>query len=163
MWEAPITLTYAEALKDAQGKKGNRNEIEGKTIIGVKDVFRPDGGTRRRFQTLWFRTYRYVQVEIETADDPLRLHDLHGIFTAYPFQEQGQLRERAALDQGHVGDELARWRACARGRPTSTPPTTSNCSTSAIPGIQALISLYLTGDDRLVRQAHLALRPLANS
>ena len=35
-------------------------------------AFRPDGGEHRRFQTLWFRTYRYVQAEIETADQPLR-------------------------------------------------------------------------------------------
>ena len=77
-----VALTYAEALKDAKGEKGNRNEIEGKTILGIKDVFRPGGGERRRFQTLWFRTYRYVQLEVETADDPLRIHDLHGIFTA---------------------------------------------------------------------------------
>lgn len=67
-----VTLTYAEALKDAQGNKGNRNEIEGKTITGVKDVFRPGGGERRRFQTLWFRTYRYVQLDVETADEALR-------------------------------------------------------------------------------------------
>jgi hypothetical protein len=79
-----ITLTYAEALKDQQGNKGNRNETDGKTIDGVRDVFRPDGGERRVFQTLWFRTYRYVQAEIETRDAPLRIHDLHGIFTAYP-------------------------------------------------------------------------------
>ena len=62
-----LTLTYAEALKDAKGEKGNRNEIEGKSIVGIKDVFRPGGGERRRFQTLWFRTYRYVQMDIETA------------------------------------------------------------------------------------------------
>ena len=78
-----ISLTYAEALKDAKGNKGNRNEIEGKTIVGVKDVFRPDGGERRRFQTLWFRTYRYVQVEIETggraAPRPRPPRHLHGL------------------------------------------------------------------------------------
>ena len=51
-----------------KGNKGNRNEIDGKTIAGVHDKFRLDGGERRRFQTLWFRTYRYVQLEIETGD-----------------------------------------------------------------------------------------------
>ncbi|MGD8816396.1 MAG: alpha-L-rhamnosidase, partial [Acidobacteriota bacterium] len=32
-----LTLVYAEALKDSEGNKGNRNEIEGKTIVGVRD------------------------------------------------------------------------------------------------------------------------------
>ena len=58
----------------------------GKTIAGVRDEFRPDGGNRRRFQTLWFRTYRYVQLEITTGDDVLHIHDLHGIFVGYPFE-----------------------------------------------------------------------------
>ena len=30
-----VALIYAEALKDAKGNKGNRNEIDGKTIVGV--------------------------------------------------------------------------------------------------------------------------------
>src|SRR5439155_19359687 len=81
-----VRLVYAEALKDAQGNKGNRDEVDGKTIAGVGDEFRLDGGARRRFQTLWFRTYRFVQLEIDTGDEPLRIHDLHGIVVGYPFK-----------------------------------------------------------------------------
>src|SRR5262249_60827300 len=44
-----VTLTYAEALIDANGQKGNRNDIEGKTIPGGHDGFRPHGGPRRQF------------------------------------------------------------------------------------------------------------------
>ena len=32
-----IKLTYAEALVDARGKKGNRNEVEGRHIVGLRD------------------------------------------------------------------------------------------------------------------------------
>ena len=147
-----ISLTYAEALKDAEGKKGNRNEIEGKTIVGVKDVFRPDGGERRRFQTLWFRTYRYVQVEIETADQPLRIHDLHGIFTAYPFE----LRARFDSDLPWLADMWTiNWRGarlCAFETYFDTPYY-EQLQYVGDTRIQALISLYMTSDDRLVRQA----------
>ena len=147
-----ISLTYAEALQDAQRRKGNRNEIDGKTITGVKDVFQPDGGARRRFQTLWFRTYRYVQVEIETADDPLRVHDLHGIFTAYPFE----LRARFDSDQPWLSDMWAiNWRGarlCAFETYFDTPYY-EQLQYVGDTRIQALLSLYLTSDDRLVRQA----------
>ncbi len=147
-----VSLTYAEALVDAAGRKGNRNEVDGKTIVGIRDVFRPDGGERRRFQTLWFRTYRYLQVEIETADQPLRVHDLHGIFTAYPFE----LRARFESDLAWLGDLWqVDWRGarlCAFETYFDTPYY-EQLQYVGDTRIQALISLYMTGDDRLVRQA----------
>src|SRR5215472_11996130 len=44
-----IRLTYAEALVDAKGKKGNRNQIEGKHIVGLVDEFLPGGLMEERF------------------------------------------------------------------------------------------------------------------
>ena len=41
-----IRLTYAEALVDSKGVKGNRNEIEGKHIVGIFDEFLPDGSPK---------------------------------------------------------------------------------------------------------------------
>jgi hypothetical protein len=147
-----VALTYAEALVDAAGRKGNRNDVEGKTIVGIKDVFRPDGGERRRFQTLWFRTYRYVQAEIQTADQPLRVHDLHGIFTAYPFE----LRARFESDLPWLADMWTiNWRGarlCAFETYFDTPYY-EQLQYVGDTRIQALITLYMTSDDRLVRQA----------
>jgi alpha-L-rhamnosidase len=147
-----IRLTYAEALVDAAGRKGNRNEIEGKRIVGIEDVFRPDDGEHRRFRTLWFRTYRYVQAEIETGDQPLRIHDLHGIFTAYPFE----LRARFESDLPWLADLWqVDWRGarlCAFETYFDTPYY-EQLQYVGDTRIQALISLYMAGDDRLVRQA----------
>jgi alpha-L-rhamnosidase len=147
-----VTLTYAEALKDARGEKGNRNEIEGKSIVGVRDVFRPGGGERRRFQTLWFRTYRYVQIDIETADEPLRIHDLHGLFTAYPFEEKARFESdlRWIKDMWAMNWRVAR--LCAWETYFDTPYY-EQLQYVGDTRIQALISLYMSGDDRLVRQA----------
>jgi len=44
---ATIRLTYAEALYDAKGQKGNRNEIAGKHIEGMSDEFLPAAARRR--------------------------------------------------------------------------------------------------------------------
>jgi len=74
-----VTLTYAEALVDAQGAKGNRNEVEGRTMRGVHDVFRPDGGAHRVFEPLYWRSFRYIQLDIETAEQALVVHDVHGV------------------------------------------------------------------------------------
>ena len=147
-----VALVYAEALKDAQGNKGNRDEVEGKSIAGVRDEFRPDGGERRRYQTLWFRTYRYVQLEVETADEPLRLHDLHGIFVGYPFE----LVARFDSDLEWLEDMWKiNWRGarlCAWETYFDTPYY-EQLQYVGDTRIQALITLYMTGDDLLVRQA----------
>ena len=149
---AVVRLVYAEALKDASGNKGNRNEIDGKTIAGVRDEFRLDGGEHRHFQTLWFRTYRYVQVEIETADLPLRLHDLHGIFVGYPLN----LVARFDSDLPWLADMWAiNWRGarlCAWETYFDTPYY-EQLQYVGDTRIQALITLYMSDDDRLVRQA----------
>jgi alpha-L-rhamnosidase len=52
---AKVRLTYAETLF-RNGVKGNRNEIEGKTIIGNYDIFEMDGSANRLFRPLWQRT-----------------------------------------------------------------------------------------------------------
>jgi alpha-L-rhamnosidase len=147
-----VTLTYAEALQDAKGVKGNRNEIEGKTIVGVQDVFRPGGGAHRRFQTLWFRCYRYVQVDVETADEPLHIHELHGIFTAYPFVEKASFASDVAWirDMWEMDWRVAR--LCAFETYFDTPYY-EQLQYIGDTRIQSLISIYVTGDDRLVRQA----------
>ena len=147
-----VALVYAEALKDSQGNKANRDEIEGKTIAGVRDEFRPDGGEHRRFQTLWFRTYRYVQLEIDTGSDALRIHDLHGIFVGYPFE----LVARFDSDLAWLGDMWAiNWRGlrlCAWETYFDTPYY-EQLQYVGDTRIQALITLYMSDDDRLVRQA----------
>ena len=147
-----IRLVYAEALKDAKGNKGNRNEIEGKTIAGVRDEFRPDGGAHRRFQTLWFRTYRFVQMEIETGDEALRVHDLHGIFVGYPFK----LAARFDSDLAWLADMWEiNWRGarlCAWETYFDTPYY-EQLQYVGDTRIQGLITLYMSDDDRLVRQA----------
>ncbi|MCY7359511.1 MAG: family 78 glycoside hydrolase catalytic domain, partial [Rudanella sp.] len=77
---ATITLTYAEALVNDKRQKGNRNEIEGKQLIGFEDQFLADG-QKRTFRPLWFRTYRYIQISVETAGEPLVLEDIIGQYT----------------------------------------------------------------------------------
>jgi hypothetical protein len=146
-----VTLTYAEALIDARGEKGNRDEVEGRTIRGVRDVFRPDG-ERRRFQTLWWRSFRYVQMDVETGDEQLRVHDLHGIFTAYPFRERGRFSSDAAwIDSVWVMN----WNGARIGafETYMDTPYYEQLQYVGDTRIQSLISLYVAGDDRLMRQA----------
>ena len=147
-----ITLTYAEAATDSAGRKGNRAEVEGRTIRGIHDVVRPGGGEHRRLQTLYWRSGRYVQMDVETGTEPLRVHDVSGIFTAYPFVERG----RFASDLPWLADV---WRMNWNGARIGAfetymdTPYYEQLQYIGDTRLQALISLYVAGDDRLMRQA----------
>ena len=149
---AAMAMTYAEGLRDAKGLKGNRNEIEGKTIVGVRDSIRFDGGTHRRFRSLWFRAYRYVQLDVETGAEPLTLHDVHGIFTAYPYEERARFTSDAPWIDSVWTMDWRTARACANETYFDTPYY-EQLQYVGDTRIQSLISLYVAGDDRLVRNA----------
>jgi len=148
---ANIKLTYAEALYKGR-QKGNRNEIEGKGIRGIEDRFHPDGGPHRTFRPLWWRTFRYLQLDVETGGEPLVLEDLRSRFTAYPFNAQASFEsddpELAKIWE--VGWRTAR--LCAHETYMDCPYW-EQLQYGGDTRIQALISLYMTGDDRLVKNA----------
>jgi len=148
---AVVRLTYAEALmKD--GQKGNRNEIEGKSMNGPSDIFIADGGDNRMYTPLWFRTYRYIKLEVETKEEPIQINDLYGLFTAYPFTEEGSFNSNDPdLDKiWEVGWRTAR--LCAHETYFDCPYY-EQLQYIGDTRIQALISLYVSGDDRLMCKA----------
>jgi len=150
---AAIGLTYAEALVDENRNKGNRDHIEGKHIEGLTDEFLPGGSANPyEFVPLAWRTWRYLQLDIKTSDQPLLLKGLRTWFTAYPFEERARFRSddptlKAIWDVG--------WRT-ARLDAHDTYMDTPYWERLQYVGdtrIQALISYVVAGDDRLARQA----------
>ena len=83
-----IRATYAEALYDEKGNKGNRNEIAAKHMAGLCDEFLPDGLTRT-FVPLTWKTWRFLQLDITTSNEALEVDRLRSWFTAYPFEQRG--------------------------------------------------------------------------
>jgi hypothetical protein len=82
---ARVRLTYQEALVGDGFSTGHRDEIAGKRMLGYSDEVVPDGGARRVFHTLWWRTWRYLQLDVQTGDEPLVLESLKAHSTGYPF------------------------------------------------------------------------------
>jgi hypothetical protein len=149
---AQIRITYAEALYDKDQHKGDRDEVGDRIAIGISDSFLPDGGAHRSFEPLWWRTWRYLDLDIQTAGEPLQMESLTASFTAYPF------KERATFQSGDP--ELDKiweisWRT-ARLDAHETYMDTPYYEQLQYAGdtrIQALISYAVAGDDRLARQA----------
>ena len=150
--DAVIRVTYAEALYDAQENKGNRDEIAGRHIVGITDEFIAGGGDKHTFQPLWWRTWRYLQIDVTTKDEPLRLDSLQAWFSVYPFEE------RAKID-GDIPNLDALWRTgwrtarlCAH-ETYMDAPYWEQLQYVGDTRIQALISYAVSGDSRLARQA----------
>jgi len=151
-----IRLTYAEALYDEKGEKGNRNEIAGKHIQGTADEFVVGPNAKgQTFGPLAWRTWRYLQVDIETADQPLVIDVVRAFFTAYPFEEKGYFRtDDAELTKiWDIGWRTARLDAHDTYMDT---PYWERLQYIGDTRIQALISYAVAGDDRLALQAIVA-------
>jgi hypothetical protein len=139
-------------MKDEKRRKSNRNQVEGLRCIGNMDRFIADGGKQRLFEPLWFRTYRYLELKVETRDEPLVVHDLYGQFTAYPFEQKASFRSNdPELDKiWEISWRTAR--LCA-GETYFDCPYYEQLQYVGDTRIQALISLCVAGDDRLMRKA----------
>src|SRR5436190_7547479 len=157
--DAGILLTYAEALfnekPDGPGKtfkKGNRNEVEGKIIAGRKDSIISNGKDDQNFSTLNWRTFRYVEIKVTTKEEPLIINDFYSLFTGYPFQLNATFNANdKTLDKIlEIGWRTAR--SCA-WETYMDCPYYEQLQYIGDSRIQALVSLYNSGDDRLVRNA----------
>lgn len=147
-----IVLTYAEALYESNGMKGNRNDIVNKLILGRKDSIISNGQDNQCFTTLSYRTYRYVEMLVNTKDEPLYIDDFFGMFTGYPFQLNAEFSSDNVLldDILKIGWRTAR--LCAHETYMDCPYW-EQLQYIGDTRIQALISLYNSGDDRLVKNA----------
>jgi hypothetical protein len=150
--DAEIRITYSEALYDAQGKKGNRNEITGRHIDGITDHFISGGQASAVFEPLWWRTWRYLQIEVTTKSEPLKLESLRAWFSAYPFTDNakvaGDIRDLDRIWQ--TGWRTARLDA---HETYMDAPYWEQLQYVGDTRIQALISYVVSGDSRLARQA----------
>lgn len=149
--DSRIRITYAEALIDSNGAKAHRDSIGGMELFGYSDEFIADGGRGRLLSTLWWRTFRYLELEIETAGQSLTIDSLCSEFTGYPF-------ERKALfssDDSQLEEILdVSWRTarlCA-GETFFDCPYYEQLNYAGDTRIQALISLYTAGDGALARK-----------
>jgi len=146
-----IKIQYQEGLFQADGKKGNRNEWEGKTMKGYYDVFTLDGG-KRHFQPLWIRVFRYAKLTIDTKEEDLKIIDYYNKFTAYPLKQIASFEsDNSSLKK--IWDTSWRTARLCAYESYMDCPYYEQLQYIGDTRIQALISMYISGDDRLTRNA----------
>jgi hypothetical protein len=150
--DGEISISYAESLYKKFPLKGNRNEVADREFVGRRDSIISDGTAGQAFTALFWRTYRYVQIQVTTREEPLVLEDFYGNFTGYPFKLNAHFETgEASLDSiFSIGWRTAR--LCAF-ETYSDCPYYEQLQYIGDGRIQALISLYNSGDDRLAKNA----------
>jgi alpha-L-rhamnosidase len=144
-----ITLAVGEALS-AEGRKGGRDAIAGKRLAVEADalvVARPC-----RWQPLWWRAGRWLEVVAEAGAAPLRLEALGFTTTGYPWAVTGgSLGSDAGTAAIHAACERT-WRACAHETFMDCPHYEQLMYVGDT-RVQALLSYVLSADDALPRKA----------
>jgi len=146
-----IKITYSEAMYDKDWKKGNRNEVVGKHILGYYDIIEADGSDNNLFKPFGQKTYRFIELEIITKNEPLTINDYYGVYTAYPF------KENAVFETGDkVLDQIwdAAWLTLRNSSVEGfIDPYYEQLQYIGDSRIEALVSITVDGDDRLMRKA----------
>ena len=164
---ACVRLHWAEALYEAEKTpqnprdpaaatpsqvKGDRDTVAGKLFHGKGDTFVCDGGSARRFEPMWWRAGRYVELIVRTADQPLTVDALVFQETHYPLE----LTHR--LDTGD--DRLTRLQPILeRGMLMCMHETYMDCPYYeqlmyiGDTRVETLVTFVLSEDDRLPRKA----------
>jgi alpha-L-rhamnosidase len=159
--DAGISMSYAEGMYiiepgnknwRAQERKGNRNDIEGKRFVGRKDSLISDGSDKQQFTPFNWRTFRYLQLIVQTKDEPLVIDDLYSAATGYPFEYKAKFEsENKQLDTilqiGWRTAKLCSWETYM------DCPYYEQLQYVGDTRIQAMVSYYDSGDDKLGRNA----------
>ncbi len=145
---AEVKLTYAEGLLNTEKRKGNRNEIEAKTCSGNEDYFILNG-EEQTFQTLWWRTFRFVDIQTKGKVQKLSFDYFE---TGYPLNPVAVF---SSADERHakmfeIG--LRTQRLCC-GETYFDCPYYEQLQYAGDTRIQMIHSYLISQDDRLARNA----------
>ncbi|MCM1388281.1 MAG: hypothetical protein NC231_13215 [Bacillus sp. (in: Bacteria)] len=149
---------YVKELPSSPGGfavKGNRTDWENGYLHGFTDTYTVAGnGTEEKpetYEPFWFRTFRFVQLEIQTADAELVIAGFDYLETGYPLEVHTQV---------HTSDKSleAIWDISLRSLKRCMQETYTDCpfyeqlQYAMDARSQILYTYTISGDERLARQ-----------
>ncbi len=167
-----VMVTYAEAMWQTDGHKGNRNEFAGKKMRGYQDKLIL-GSEPTLYEPLWWRTYRYLMIEVseignrETrigdlgaeignresgSGNPVTVHSVDAIETGYPYEVQSKF-EADDPWVSKIWDVSVRTAERCAGETYFDCPYYEQLQYAGDTRIQTLIGYYVGRDRRLQRNA----------
>jgi hypothetical protein len=154
--ESLVRIFWSESLFTQpeywKSEKGNRGEIEGKYFIGFGDAFLPDGGQQRRFDTLWWQAGRYLEISVQTAEEPLMIERLVLRETRYPLEmESAFTASDSRLEE--VMPVLVRVMQMCSNETFFDCPYYEELQYAGDTRLEILTTYVMTRDDRLPKKA----------
>ena len=147
-----IEISYAEALVDSLGIKGNRDVTDGKHMVGYFDVVIADGKPDRSFRPLWHRVFRYVELKIETFDQPLVIDSFYTIFTGYPYELKADFETTNPVHRELFEMGWRTLRSCT-GEVFEDGPYYEQAMYGGDARVESIVSLYMSGDEQITKNA----------
>ncbi|MFZ6030278.1 MAG: alpha-L-rhamnosidase [Chloroflexota bacterium] len=151
-----VRLNWAEALYETpnarQHRKGNRNEIEGKYFFGQGDTFLPDGSTAHTFEPLWWSAGRYLEIVVETAEEPLIVERLALHERRYPLEMESTFESDDPRLEATTPLLVRGLQMCANETYFDCPYY-EELQYGGDMRLEALVNYVMSRDDRLARKA----------
>jgi alpha-L-rhamnosidase len=149
-----VRVYWAESLyQQPEGhSKGNRDEVDGKFLLGMGDTFLPDGGRSRPFNTLWWEAGRYVEITVHTADEPLTIESFNLRETRYPLAFESRFEASDARLAEVTPIALRTLEVCAHETYFDCPYY-EQLMYSGDTRLHTLVTYATSRDDRLPRKA----------
>lgn len=145
-----ITCTYGEGYSIDENTKGRRDDWENGKIIGSYDVFYPAGG-KESFYTFWFRSFRFLQMEIQIEEQALELQLPKLTETAYPLEYKTEIHTDVPW-VNHIWDCSKRTLQLCMHETHEDCPTYEQLQYVLDTRLQMLFTYALSGDTRMARR-----------
>jgi alpha-L-rhamnosidase len=163
---ARVRVHWSEGLFQSLDtwEKGNRDDLEGKFFAayghkiygysedGPGDEFWPDGGAGRCFAPLWWQAGRYVEIQVQTADEPLTIDSFLIRETRYPLEVEGSFRSDVPQLDNLMPMMVRALQMCAHETYMDCPYYEQLMYVGDT-RLEVLATYVLTRDDRLPRKA----------
>lgn len=156
---ARLSITSAESLfhndsRDGEPrhsrKKGNRDEIDGKHFFGIGDNH-VIGGGECLCDAHWWLAGRYVEVCIQTAEQPLTVNSMVLLETRYPYEFTAEFESADARLAAVMPVALRTLNMCSH-ETSMDCPFYEQLNYVGDTRLQSLVAMSTSSDDRLVRK-----------
>ncbi|MFA7344779.1 MAG: alpha-L-rhamnosidase C-terminal domain-containing protein [Terrimicrobiaceae bacterium] len=155
---ASVSIEWAEALYETDGavteltSKGDRDETAGKQFLGFGDRFLCSGEPGLLFPAFWWRSGRFIQIRVTTADEPLVIERLGLQTTRYPLECESRF-ESSDPDLSKIAALAVNTMQQGTHELFADSPYYEQMAYVGDNVTEALVSYAMTGDTRITRRA----------
>ena len=152
---AAVRIRYAESYsrigKRAFREKGRRDDADQYDLLGHEDHYRTGGG-EETYEPFWWRTFRFVRIEVTAGDEPVAVYPPTYRETGYPLEEVSAVRTSADWT-GPLWDVSVRTLKRCMHETYEDCPYYEQLQYVMDTRLQILFTYRLSGDVRLARRA----------